>query len=438
MKCWWIALLCGAMAAGTAVSARTQEDPDKMKQTVIHAARLLNVTTGVIEADQLIVIHGAKIVAVGSAMSLRNQVKDESDRIELPSATLLPGLIDCHVHLTADPDLLGPNRLHISNPRSALIGARNARKTLEAGFTTVRNLTAPGYSDIALRDAINAGDVPGPRILASGPALSITGGHWDENFAAPEYSLSREGVADGVDAVIKKVRQNIKYGADVIKVMATGGVVTEGDNPAAAQYSPEELKAIVDTAHALGRKVAAHAHATVGIKNAVLAGVDSVEHGSYIDDEGIQLMKEHGTYLVPTVYLEDWVLQNLTTLGWTPNSIEKAKTVIPIAHMNVAHAFKSGVKVAFGTDAGVYPHGLNGHEFTKMVEMGLTPLQSIQAGTVNAADLLGWSDKVGTIEAGKWADIIAVDGDPLRDVATLQHVKFVMKGGEVVKNEYPH
>jgi imidazolonepropionase-like amidohydrolase len=273
-------------------------------------------------------------------------------------------------------------------------------------------------------------------MLVSGPALSITGGHWDENYLAPQFAFSKEAVADGIDGVMKKVRENIKYGADLIKVMATGGVVTEADNPAIAQYSPEEMKAIVETAHGLGRKVAAHAHAAAGIKNAVLAGADSIEHGSYIDEDGIQLMKRHGTYLVPTVYLEDWVTKNLQTLGWTPSTIEKAKTVIPVARKNVSHAFKSGVKVAFGTDAGVYPHGLNGREFATMVEMGLTPLQSIQAATVNAADLVGWPEKVGTIEAGKWADIIAVDGDPLRNVTTLEHVKFVMKGGEVVKNEY--
>jgi imidazolonepropionase-like amidohydrolase len=266
-------------------------------------------------------------------------------------------------------------------------------------------------------------------MLVSGPALSITGGHWDENYLAPQFTFSKDGVADGVAAVMKQVRENVKYGADLIKVMATGGVVSEGDNPALAQYSPEEVKAIVETAHGLGREVPAHAHATMGIKNAVLAGVDSIEHGSYIDDEGIQLMKEHGTYLVPTVYLEGWVLENLQSLGWTPNSVEKARTVIPIAHKNLSHAFRSGVKVALGTDAGVYPHGLNGHEFGKMVEMGLTPLQAIQAGTVNAADLLGWAEKVGTIEPGKWADIIAVDDNPLQDVTTLEHVKFVMMGG---------
>jgi imidazolonepropionase-like amidohydrolase len=324
----------------------------------------------------------------------------------------------------------------MSYPRSALLGARNALITLEAGFTTVRNVAADGYSDIALRDAINAGDVPGPRMLASGPALSITGGHGDQNYLGPQFAFTNDGVADGVAAVMKQVRENIKYGADVIKIMATGGVISEGDNPALAQYSPEELKAIVETAHALGRKVAAHAHGATGIRNAVLAGVDSIEHGSYLNDEGIQSMKERGTYLVPTVALEDWVIENMQTLGWTPNMMEKARTVIPIAQKNVSRAFKSDVKVALGTDAAVFPHGLNGREFGKMVQLGLTPLRSIQAGTVNAADLLGWADKIGTIEAGKWADIVAVDGDPLQDVTTLEHVKFVMKGGEVIKNEY--
>ncbi|HXN29671.1 MAG TPA: amidohydrolase family protein, partial [Candidatus Acidoferrales bacterium] len=218
-----------------------------------------------------------------------------------------------------------------------------------------------------------------------------------------------------------------------IKFMATGGVLSEGDNPALAQYSPEEMKAIVETAHGLGRKVAAHAHGALGIKYAVLAGVDSIEHGSYMNEEDIQLMKQHGTYLVPTLYLGDWLMENLSTIGLTPNMIEKAKVVLPIARQNIAIAFKSGVKVAFGTDAAVYPHGLNAREFAVMVKLGLSPLQSIQAATVNAADLLGWSDRVGTLETGKLADVIAVDGDPLAEVHVLENVRFVMKGGEVIK-----
>jgi imidazolonepropionase-like amidohydrolase len=396
----------------------------------VQAGRILDVRTGNYLTDQMIWIEGDRIKAVGKTSEIRRQMPAGAKIIDLSQATVLPGLIDCHVHLTMSPYLAGPARLHISYPRSALLGARNARVTLEAGFTTVRNVAAGGYSDIALRDAINAGDVPGPRMLASGPALSITGGHADENYLAPQYDFSEDGVADGV-------RENIKFGADVIKFMATGGVLSEGDNPALAQYSPEEMKAIVDTAHGLGRRVAAHAHGALGIKYAVLAGVDSIEHGSYINDEDIELMKQRGTYLVPTVYLEDWLAQNMQNLGFTPNMIEKAKTVLPIAQEHLSHAFRSGLKIALGTDAAVYPHGLNAHEFGKMVEMGLTPLQSIQAGTVNAADLLGWSDRVGTIEPGKFADLVAVDGDPLANVHILESVRFVMKGGEIIKNQEP-
>ncbi|HXZ12044.1 MAG TPA: amidohydrolase family protein [Candidatus Sulfotelmatobacter sp.] len=401
----------------------------------VKAGRILDVRSGSYLADQTIWIEGDRIKAVGKTAEIAKQLPPGTKMIDLSGATVLPGLIDCHTHLTYSPYLLGPVGFHVSYPREALYGARHARLTLEAGFTTVRNVGAGGYSDIALRDAIRAGDVPGPRVLASGPALSITGGHGDENFLAPQYNYSGEGVADGVDAVIAKTRQNIKFGADLIKFMATGGVLSEGDVPAQAQYSLEEMKAIVETAHGLGRKVAAHAHGAGGIKLAVLAGVDSIEHGSYINDEDIQLMKEHGTYLVPTVYLGDWLMENYPSLGMTPNMIEKAKMVLPIARENIARAFKGGVKVAFGTDAAVYPHGLNAREFAVMVKLGLAPLESIRAATVNAADLLGWADRVGTLEPGKFADLIAVDGDPLADVRTLETVRFVMKGGEVVKNQ---
>jgi imidazolonepropionase-like amidohydrolase len=345
-------------------------------------------------------------------------------------------LTDAHTHLTGDPQDVGYEGLGISIPRSTLIGARNARLTLEAGFTTVRNVGADGYSDVALRDAINAGDVPGPHMLVSGPALGITGGHCDENLLPMEYHVTAEGVADGVEGVQHKVREVIKYGADLIKICATGGVLSHGDNPQASQYTLEEMRAIVADAHRLGRKVAAHAHGAQGILWASEAGVDSIEHGSYIDDAAITEMKKNGTYLVPTLYLADWFLANAEQLHVPPEMIAKGREVMPAARKNVAHAFASGVKVAFGTDAAVYPHGLNGHEFAVMVKLGLTPLQSIQSATINAADLLGWSDKMGAVESGKWADIIAVDGDPLQDVTTLERVKFVMKGGDVVKNEY--
>jgi imidazolonepropionase-like amidohydrolase len=356
-------------------------------------------------------------------------------RIDLPNATLLPGLIDAHTHLTMNPQF-GYETLALSIPRQTLIGAKNARLTLLAGFTTVRNVGAEAYSDVALRDAINAGDVPGPRMLVSGPAMGITGGHCDNDMLPFEYHAVAEGVADGISAVQHKVRENIKYRVDMIKVCATGGVLSLGDNPQASQYTLEEMKAIVADAHRLGRKVAAHAHGAEGIRWAAEAGVDSIEHGSYIDDAEIAVMKEHGTYLVPTLYLGDWMIENAAATHLPAPLLAKAQEVIPAARRNIAHAFASGVKVAFGTDAAVYPHGLNAHEFAVMVKLGLSPLQAIQAATMNAADLLGWSGKVGTLEPGAWADIVAVDGDPLKDVTTLEHVKFVMKGGAVVKNDY--
>jgi imidazolonepropionase-like amidohydrolase len=403
------------------------------RQVAIHAGHVLEVKSGKMLSDQMLVIEDGKIVSINSAAGAK--VASDTVRIDLPNATVLPGFIDAHTHLTMDPKF-GYETLALSTSRQALIGARNARLTLIAGFTTVRNVGAKDFSDVALRDAINAGDVPGPRMLVSGPPLSITGGHCDNNMLPFEYHASNDGVADGLAAVQHKVRENIKYGADLIKVCATGGVLSLGDNPQHSQYTLEEMKAIVADAHRLGRKVAAHAHGAEGIRWAAEAGVDSVEHGSYIDDAGIAAMKEHGTYLVPTLYLGDWMIDNAGLTHLPPPLLAKAKEVIPAARKNIARALVAGVKVALGTDAAVYPHGLNAHEFEVMVRLGLTPLQSIQAGTLNAADLLGWSGKVGTLEPGAWADIVAVDGDPLKDITTLARVKFVMKGGEVVKNEY--
>jgi imidazolonepropionase-like amidohydrolase len=403
------------------------------KSVVIHAGHVLDVKTGKLLSDQTLIIEDGKILSVGAS----SEAKAPADavRIELPNATLLPGLIDAHTHLTSDPKF-GYEELGVSVPREALIGAKNARITLEAGFTTVRNVGASGYTDVALRDAINAGDVPGPRMLVSGPPLGITGGHCDNNLLPFEYHAVGDGVADGIAAVQHKVRENIKYGSDLIKICATGGVLSKGDDPQASQYTLEEMKAIVADAHRLGRKVAAHAHGAQGILWASEAGVDSIEHGSYIDDAGIAEMKKNGTYLVPTLYLGDWFLENAEKNHVPDFYLAKAKAVMPVARKNVAHAFASGVKVAFGTDAAVYPHGLNAHEFAVMVKLGLAPLQAIQSATVNAADLLGWQGKVGSLEPGAWADIVAVDGDPLKDVTTLERVKFVMKGGEVVRNEY--
>ena len=410
-----------------------QPAPPAAKTVVVRAGRLLDVRTGKTLSNQTILIQGGKIASVGPDTQVPGGAQAEI--VDLSNATVLPGLIDAHTHITFDPNF-GYSSLAISVPREALIGARNARVTLEAGFTTVRNVGASGFSDVALRDAINAGDVPGPRMLVSGPALSITGGHCDNNLLPFDYHAQEEGVADGVEAVQHKTREIIKYGADVIKICATGGVLSKGDDPNVAQFTLEEMKAIVADAHRLGRKVAAHAHGAQGVIWASEAGVDSVEHGHLMNDEAIATLKKNGTYLVPTLYLMDWQRENAAQANLPDFAKRKMEMVSEMGKMNAKKAFAAGVKIGFGTDAAVYPHGLNAHEFAVYVKLGMTPLQAIQTATINDADLLGWSDKVGTIEPGKWADIVAVDGDPLADVTTLERVKFVMKGGEVVKNLY--
>ncbi len=403
------------------------------KRTVVRAGKLLDVKSGKVQANQIVVIEGEKIVSVGPASEIK--VSPTDTLIDLSNATVLPGLIDAHTHLTFNPHF-GYETLAISVPREALTGAHNARVTLEAGFTTVRNVGARGYSDVALRDAINAGDVPGPRMLVSGPALSITGGHCDNDLLPYEYHASSDGAADGVEQVQHKTREIIKYGADLIKVCATGGVLSKGDDPNASQYTLEEMKAIVADAHRLGRKVAAHAHGAQGVIWASEAGVDSVEHGHLMNDAAIATLKKNGTYLVPTLYLVDWQREHAAQANLPEYAKLKMEMVSAAGKQNAKKAFEAGVKIGLGTDAAVYPHGLNAHELAVYVGLGMTPLQAIQTATINDADLLGWSDKIGTLEPGKWADLIAVDGDPLQDITTLQRVKFVMKGGGVVKNEY--
>lgn len=429
MKLLTLSLLIPAFVC-LAFSQQPAGRPAEPVTTFVHAGHLLDVKSGKMLDNVVVTIKGDRI----SGVSTSGQVPTGGNVIELPNATLLPGLIDAHTHLTYDPNF-GYQELGVSIPKEALIGAKNARITLEAGFTTVRNVGARGYTDIALRDAINEGMVPGPRMIASGPPLSITGGHCDQNLLPYEWHATSDGAADGVEAVQHKVREIIKYGADVIKICATGGVLSKGDDPQASQYTLEEMKAIVADAHRLGRKVAAHAHGAQGIAWAAEAGVDSIEHGSYIDDNAIKIMKEHGTYLVPTQYLGDWMRENAARIGLPPMYAEKMKTVTAAMRQNVGKAIRSGVKIALGTDAAVYPHGLNAHEFEVYVKLGMTPLQSIQTGTVNAADLLGWSDRVGSIEQGKFADMIAVDGDPIKDITLLQHPVFVMKGGAVYKSQ---
>jgi imidazolonepropionase-like amidohydrolase len=422
-------LFCISFLFALCIPTFTQTPP----RTVLHAGKLLDVRTGKISENQAIVIQGDKIVSVGPAAGVESSPGDKT--IDLPNATLLPGLIDAHTHITENP-LFGYESLGVSVPRQALTGARNARTTLEAGFTTIRNVGADGYSDVALRDAINAGDVPGPRMLVSGPSLGITGGHCDNNLLAYQYHNSAEGVADGVEQVQHKVRETIKYGADLIKICATGGVLSKGDDPNASQYTLEEMKAIVADAHRLGRKVAAHAHGAQGVIWASEAGVDSVEHGHLMNDAAIATLKKNGTYLVPTVYLMDWHREHAAEVNMPAMYKSKMELVSRLGKANIKKAIEAGVKIGMGTDAAVYSHGLNAHELAVYVELGMTPLQAVQSATINDADLLGWSSNIGAIEPGKWADIIAVDGNPVQDVTTLQHVKFVMKGGEVIKNDY--
>jgi len=426
--------LVAAMAVILIGALWAQTQGAKARTVVVHAGHLLDVKTGKTLANQTILIEGDRIVRV-EATAMDELLPTGATIVDLPNATVLPGLIDAHTHLTMDPNF-GYSMLGISVPREALIGARNARVTLEAGFTTVRNVAAFGFADVALRDAINAGDVPGPRMLVSGPPLSITGGHCDNDLLPFEYHATYPGVADGVEAVQHKTREMIKYGADLIKICATGGILSKGDDPNAAQYTLEEMKAIVADAHRLGRKVAAHAHGAQGVIWASEAGVDSVEHGHLMNDEAVATLKKNGTYLVPTMYLLDWQMANAAQANLPDFLKHKMEMVARVGKENVKKAFAAGVKIGLGTDAAVYPHGLNAHELAAYVGLGMTPLQAIQTATINDADLLGWSDKVGTVEPGKFADIIAVDGDPLADVTVLEHVRFVMKGGDVVKNEY--
>jgi imidazolonepropionase-like amidohydrolase len=400
-------------------------------RTLIRTGHLLDVKTGAELAAQTIIVTGDRITAVSPTASTPKQAGDTE--IDLTKYTVMPGLIDVHTHLTMATNFDPYYELSMTPGKEAIIGVENAKVTLEAGFTTVRNLGANDFTDVALRNEINAGHIPGPHMQVSGPALGITGGHMDENLLPYEYHVHGQGVADGVPAVQHMVREDIKYGADVIKIASTGGVLSKGDDPQASQYTMEELQAIVADAHRLGRKVASHAHGAQGILWVTEAGVDSIEHGSYINDECIAAMKKHGTYLVPTAYLVDWMREN----GHLP-VIYQQKMADVSAAMKANHkrAIAAGVKIALGTDAAVYPHGLNAHEIDVYVnQYGMSPLAGIQTGTINAADLMGWTDRIGTIEPGKWADIIAINGDPLKDVRILQHVNFVMKSGVVYKDE---
>ena len=399
--------------------------------TIINAGQILDVVSGRLLADRTIVVVDDRIVAIGRTGSM--DLPTNAEVVDLGDMTVLPGLIDMHVHLTGDPDAQGYGNLAASVPRNALFGAANGMRTLRAGFTTVRNVGAGGFADIALRDAINHGDVPGPRMRASGPSLGITGGHCDNNLLPPRFSSYSDGVADGPWEIRKKIRDNIKYGADVIKFCATGGVLSKGTKVGVQQYSLEEMVALVEEAHNRDLRVAAHAHGADGIRSAIQAGVDSVEHASLIDDEGIRLALENDTFLVMDVYVSTYILEMGESAGFLPESLDKERIVGQTQRNNFRKAHEAGVRMAFGSDAGVYPHGRNGRQFAFMVEYGMTPLEAIQAATINAAELLGWSADVGRLGEGMFADLIAVRGNPLDNVRELEDVRFVMKGGEVYK-----
>ena len=400
-------------------------------RTLLRAGHVVDVHTGAEAADQTIIVEGEKISGVAPTASTQRRAGDRE--VDLTRFTLLPGLIDVHTHLTMTTNFDPYFELSMTPGKEAILGVENAKTTLEAGFTTVRNVGANGWTDVALRDEITAGHIPGPHMQVSGPALGITGGHMDENLLPFQYHVQGEGVADGVAGVQRRVRQNIKYGADLIKIGASGGVLSFGDDPQASQYTREEMAAIVADAHRLGRRVAAHAHGAQAILWASEAGVDSIEHGSYVDDAAIAAMKQHGTYLVPTAYLVDW----MRTSGHLPAIYQKKMDDVGSAmKANHKHAIQAGVKVALGTDAAVYPHGLNAHELDVYVsQYGMSPITALQTATLNAADLMRWTDRVGSLDPGKWADVIAVQGDPLKDITLLQHVAFVMKGGVIYKND---
>lgn len=407
---------------------------------VLRAARMIDGNGGPAIANAVVIIVDNKIVEVGTSGQVR--IPANARLVDLGDVTLLPGLIDSHTHLIGrvlgDPDG-DASIVRDYESFGAILGVVHAKETLMAGFTTVRNVGAFGrFDDMALRKSINEGWVEGPRIMTAGHSLGIRGGHCDENGFRPGLLDPgiEDGVADGPDQVRAAVRYQVKYGADVIKTCATGGVLSEGDAVRATQYSFEELKAMVEEAHKLERKVAAHAHGTEGIKLAVRAGVSSIEHGSFLDEEGARLMKEHGTFLVPTLSAAEGVERAAKSGVLKGLRAEKALSAAGAVRHAIRLAVSTQVPIAFGTDAGVVPHGTNGHEFELLVEWGgMTNMDAILTATRNASKLLGWDKNLGTLSPGKWADIIAVSGDPLKDIKNMQRVVFVMKNGVVYKTE---
>jgi imidazolonepropionase-like amidohydrolase len=419
----------------TAAPAMARQATAPERVVALKAGRMIDVVGGKVVENATIVVRGDRIEAAGAGVPIPRG----AEVIDLSGYTVLPGLIDTHTHLTGDPSGGYADRgLRQWPGYAALVGAKNARLTLLAGFTTVRNVGAGEWADIALRDAIRDGLVPGPRIVSAAHAIGITGGHCDTNGFRPDLRPEpgpEEGVANGVDAVVRAVRYQIKYGADVIKICATGGVLSAGDAVGVQQLTFDEMRAIVETARMAERKVAAHAHGLEGIKAAVRAGVASIEHGSILDDEAIRLMKEHGTYLIPTMMAFQAVVDGARSGALAPWSAAKALEIAPYARRSVELAIRAGVPIAFGTDAGVFPHGTNAGEFRLLTEAGMTPIAALQSATIHAARLLGQERDLGALEAGKLADIIAVRGDPLADIRLLERVDFVMKGGVVYKRD---
>lgn len=407
--------------------------PSLAETVVIKATAMVDVEKGVLIASPVITVTDGTIRSIASGATA---LPEGSRIIDLGDRIVMPGLVDMHVHFTGKATDQGYRRLVISHERAAITGVMNARTTLMAGFTTVRNVGAPSFSDVALRDAIADGDVPGPRMFVSGPSIGITGGHCSDNNLLPEeFGIVGEGVADGPWAARAKVRRNIKYGVDLIKTCSTGGVLSKGTQVGAPQYTVEELTALTEEAHSHGRKVASHAHGAEGIINALKAGVDTIEHASFISDEGIAMARRQGTYLSMDIYNTEYILGEGEKAGFLEESLAKERMTGATQRESFRRAHQAGVKMVMGTDAGVYPHGDNAKQLSRMVRFGMTPAEALRAATYNAADALGQSGKFGALTVGASADIIAVDGNPLADVALLENVPFVMKAGVVYKSE---
>lgn len=421
--------LLAAVPTALAIAGLAAADPG----TVLKGADIVDVVDGKKLRGQVVAVQDGKIVYIGSERRLPD---GEWTEIDLTGATLLPGLSDSHVHLTSGANVHGFRRYVRSTARNAISGVVNSEITLMAGFTTVRNLGAPGFTDIDLKKAIDEGEIVGPRIIGAGQSIGITGGHCGDATVFP-YEVQRKSGsrADGPWEVRQKVRENKKYGAQVIKFCGTGGVLSPNTSINAQQYSLEEMKAIVDEAALLDLKVAVHAHGPRGIQSALEAGVDSVEHASMITDEGIALAVEQGTYLSMDIYVSDYILSEGEAAGIPEESLAKERQVGRVQRERFQAAVDAGANMAFGSDAGVYPHGTNARQFPKMVEWGMSPMEAIQAATIGNAGLFGLTEEIGSITVGKAADIIAVTGDPLADISELQDIDFVMKSGTVYLDE---